>query len=95
MIVVRYWKKTKGEFETDFYKSKEQGRAGKFLLNSLQAINVLRHLQNVTTVGVENYIIQLQWTCHLAGEGICVSPITTLRVPQRELRKLMNLSVFT
>ena len=59
MIVARYWKKTKGEFETDFYKSKEQGRAGKFVLNSLQAINVLRHLQNVTTVGVENNFIIL------------------------------------
>ena len=69
MIVARYWKKTKGEFETDFYKSKEQGRAGKFLINSLQAINVLPHLQNVTTVGVENYIIQLQWTCHYNPQG--------------------------
>jgi len=38
-------------------------------------MNVLPHLQNVTTVGVENnYIIQLQWTWHLAREGICVSP---------------------
>lgn len=57
---------------TDFYKSKEQGKAGKFLLNSLQAINVLPHLQSVTTVGVENYIIQLQWTCYLARVGICL-----------------------
>ena len=25
--------------------------------------------KNVTTVGVENYIIQLQWTCHYNPQG--------------------------